>query len=279
MRLRYSLGVLITTIALLGGCKSTLNPNYVVAPSNLQPKTTVYLLSNAYGKVEDKDIFGAVADGINRASGLRAYDYKAGSRTYIRGRKVSTQQQGLKVSYINTVTTDVGRFSSVQFADYLLTINNKGEFTEVNITSPLKLQVKTGKAIFIDVEHFKSSDDVINDLTKISNELSFSIEGTQKFSGEEKSEYSVDAIYNSFSRNLGANFSLKKRTSEVFFNFVVEGLSIDAKISPYRKGSILEYEYIQKYEVKSDGELSTSPEQLSMLDQKIIDYIKQIVNS
>ncbi|MCG9715005.1 hypothetical protein L1D29_19745, partial [Shewanella insulae] len=198
---------------------------------------------------------------------------------YIKGRQVKTKENEIQVSYLNTVTTDTGNFSSAQYASYKFNIEDKGDYTEVKITSPSELKVHTGRALFVKVEHFTSSDIVIKDLQKITNELSFSIEGSQAYSGEEKSEFSVDAIYNSFKRKLGTNLILKDRNNEVYFSFNIDNTIINAKISPYRNGSVVEYEYYQSYVATSDGKVSKSMSDFNTIENKISAAIKNIVNS
>lgn len=279
MRMKPSFLAAFAAFTLLTGCKSTLNPNYEVAPTNLSSETHSYKLSNVYGDLNDVTIFNAIRSGIDDASGMRAYANKPGSNTYIRGRQVKQNGEILSVVYRNTVVTDAGSFSSYQSGDFSVKISNSGEFSDITVTTPSKLDVNTGTALFMDVEHFDSSTNVVNDLKKISNDLNFSIEGNKPFSGEEKSTFSVDAIYNSFSRSLASNMKIKARTSEVLFSFNIDKITVDAKISPYRDGSMVEYRYYLPYKLNSDGSVINTPNEMATVEKTISTKINQIVNS
>src|SRR5690606_33464037 len=106
--------------------------------------------------------------------------------------------------------------------------------------------------MFIPVNQLDTTENLVSDLANVVSNLDFSIEKTVRFQAELPTDYSVEAVIHSLNRKYPVSNVQGSKESRTF-TFNVDGTSITAKISPFRNGSILDYNYELPYTLKSDG--------------------------
>ena len=258
-----SVAFLTLSTILISGCKSTLNPSYEVAETNLQSSELQFKISKEFGGISEQTVLNKINDSINRSSGPRGYGWKNGSSSYKRGRYTEVEGNKITVTYANCIVQGNGCFMSKQFVTYEVDVEENEDFLNIQVTTPDLVNVKTGSALMIDVPHFTNTSDIVSDLSSINSKISFTIEGRDISQFEEESEYNPDEVFSIFKRYSKASYVRKTEAEEVYFSFDVDGLTVLAKTYPFKSGSVSEFSYSYMYSLHSDGSKSISKEDLN----------------
>lgn len=277
-RTKFASAVVLSSF--LAACGST--PKAPAEPIAMAAQDKTFTVSNEFGALSFDEIALALGANIKTNSKYQEYGAKrladsSRSDTYTVG--LTTVPQGgdtLRVRYLYSVTGDLGTISSYHQALFAVSLKQESGYQAVTVRTPSEMTRIDRSFMFIPVNQLDTTENLVNDLANVAAKLDFSIDKTVRFQAELPTDYSVEAVIHSINRKYPVR-NVKGGAESRTFTFNVDGTSITAKISPFRNGSILDYNYELPYTLKSDGSTSQNQQQLTALSEQIKQQISAAI--
>ena len=284
MKRLFHAATLIASAIVLSACGATSSEP--AKPVTFTQKTKTLTFSTEFGPVNKSEVVSGLKESALNATGYQAFGPKpiltGYSSTYDRGVIVKSGSDGLEVHYVNRVKTDAGNFHSFKVGIFAIEQNNQNEAAVTfQVTSPSSLTKRTGKALFMSVDHLDGDQNIVNDLQAIHGNLDTSIGVSVPFSGEIKSEFDVNAIASNFTRLYQAASRPSQHNGVLTQTFRDKSSNVEfeVKISPYRNGSITKYNFLLESTLYSDGKTSLSRDELDSIAEQLTSSISSAVNA
>lgn len=273
-RTKFASAVVLSSF--LAACGST--PKAPAEPIAMAAQDKIFTVSNEFGALSFDEIALALGTNIKTNSKYQEYGAKrladsSRSDTYTVGLTTVPQDgENLRVRYLYSVTGDLGTISSYHQALFNVSLKQESGYQAVTVRTPYEMTRVDKSFMFIPVNQLDTTENLVNDLANVVSKLDFSIDKTVRFQAELPTDYSVEAVIHSINRKYPVS-NVKGGAESRTFSFNVDGTSITAKISPFRNGSILDYNYELPYTLKSDGTTSQNQQQLTALSEQLKKHI------
>lgn len=264
----------------LAACGSTPKPP--AEPILMASLDKTFTVSNEFGTATFEEIAVALGANIKTNSKYQEYGAKrladsSKSGTYTVGITTVPQDgETLRVRYLYSVTGDLGTISSYHQALFNVSLKQESGYQAITVRTPSEMTRVDKSFMFIPVNQLDTTENLVSDLANVVSKLDFSIDKTVRFQAELPTDYSVEAVIHSINRKYPVSNVTGSKESRSF-NFSIDGTSIKAKISPFRNGSILDYNYELPYTLKSDGTTSQNQQQLTALSEKIKQHVSAAI--
>jgi len=238
--------------------------------------------------ISGTQIAQAIASNMSSLSGFGPVRniYKGTSIYNVKGVKVQYTPSHISFTYVNGeyFSKTKGKYLTQKTAVFKYTVTNTADTIKLKISPPS--QIRTDKKSLILTRRANppllSKDRMIQNLSKIFNNLNPVLNRYKRIKGEINVKYNDESVYANFKRIMGEykykrnevkKFDIKK---DSVFNLKNGDKIIPLKtaVFPYRNGSKVVYEFDVRYQLKGDGSSSYSASNVQGLISKIENVAK-----
>lgn len=283
MNAKLKLASAVILSSFLAACGST--PRAPVEPIQIASQEKSFKISNEFGEVPYREVIAALSKSIHDHSVYQSWDLKQLStgeqsswyKKGLQGRQIANE--GLSIRYTNTVLNEGREFSSYHQANFGVRLFPEDSYQRVVITTPTEVTRHDRSVLFgmMTVDQLDTTENIVSDLLKVASQIDIEIHREMSFSGELASEYSIDAVIHGINRSYAVQQNSRSNSQVRSFHFTVDGTRVEAKLTPFRNGSMLDYSFKLPYSLSSDGTTSHSKTELISASEGIISKITSII--